>query len=110
MRKRICLRYFLKLDIIDVKGSRIYGFPFINLFRLVRILLAKIQYSEKTKWDQKKKSQQSAFFIKPKCRLNWTALFLNKYTFYPLCVFTLLFNNQDLSEGYIVSAINLNSR
>lgn len=81
-----------------------YGFPFINIVRLGRVTLAKIQYREKAEWDRKKKSQQSAFIIKRKSH-QWIAYFLNKYSLYPFCVFAALFYNLDLSEGYVASAI-----
>jgi SAM-dependent methyltransferase len=81
-----------------------YGFPFVNIVRLGRILLATNQYAEKNKWDKKKQSQQSAFIIKHRPYMNFLALFLNKYLFYPFSLFAALFNSLDLSEGYVVSA------
>jgi SAM-dependent methyltransferase len=81
-----------------------YGYPFINITRLGRILLARIQYSEKSKWGIEKRSQESAFFIKDNSRLDWLAFFLNKYTLLPLNIFASIFNNLDLSEGYVATA------
>lgn len=81
-----------------------YGFPFINIVRLARISLAKIQYNEKSKWDKKNQSQQSAFLIRRNPYINLLALFLNKYTLYPFNLFAVLFNSMDLSEGYVISA------
>jgi len=81
-----------------------YGFPFLNFTRMIRINLAKIQYREKSSWNRKKQSQQSAFLIGNSNKMNWIALFVNKFTLYPLWRFSLIFNNLDLSDGYIISA------
>jgi SAM-dependent methyltransferase len=81
-----------------------YGFPFQNLIRLGRIALARFQYKEKANWEKEKQSQQSAFMVKRRSYLNLIGLFVNKYTIYPFCVLTSLFNNMDLAEGYVVSA------
>jgi cyclopropane fatty-acyl-phospholipid synthase-like methyltransferase len=85
-----------------------YGFPFINITRLIRITLAKKQYREKSEWDKKKQTQQSAFLIKRNSHIEWIAYLINKYTFYPINVFASLFNNLDLSEGYVATAIKAN--
>ncbi len=82
-----------------------YGFPFQNLVRLGRVFFAGFQYNEKAKWDQKKQSQQSAFMIKNKPYLKLLGFVLNKYTIYPFNVIASLFNELDLAEGYVVSAI-----
>ena len=81
-----------------------YGFPFQNIIRLGRIALAKFQYMEKVNWEKDRQSQQSAFMIKRRYHADWIGLFVNKYTFYPFCVFASLFNKIDLAEGYVVSA------
>jgi SAM-dependent methyltransferase len=81
-----------------------YGYPFQNLIRLGRIALAKLQYGEKGNWEKKKQSQQSAFMVKRKAYINLVGLFLNKYTLYPFCLLSSLFNGLDLAEGYVVSA------
>lgn len=82
-----------------------YGFPFQNLIRLARITLAKSQYSEKANWEKKRQSQQSAFMVQRKSFTNLIGLFVNKYTIYPFCILASFFNNMDLAEGYVVSAI-----
>jgi SAM-dependent methyltransferase len=82
-----------------------YGFPFINITRLIRIMLARKQYSEKSQWGKKKQSQLSAFLVKRNSQIEWAAFFINKYTFYPINVFASLFNDFDLSEGYVATAI-----
>jgi SAM-dependent methyltransferase len=82
-----------------------YGYPFQNLIRLGRIALARLQYREKSNWQKKEQSQQSAFMLKRKSYINLLGLVLNKYTLYPFCLFASLFNNMDAGEGYVVSAV-----
>ncbi|MBP6178150.1 MAG: methyltransferase domain-containing protein [Anaerolineales bacterium] len=86
-----------------------YGFPFVNIARIARIALAKIQYNEKSRWDQKTKTQQSSFNVKPNPLLDWVAIIINKYTFYPLSLLAAAFNDFDLSDGYVVSAFKSRS-
>jgi hypothetical protein len=71
---------------------------------LARIALARIQYSEKARWDQKRQTQQSSFMVKRTPYLNLVGLILNKYTIYPFNLLASLFNPLDLAEGYVVSA------
>jgi SAM-dependent methyltransferase len=81
-----------------------YGFPFQNLIRILRIALARFQYREKGGWERKKQSQQSAFLLKRKSYTKIISFMLNKYTLYPFCLVSSLFNDRDLGEGYVVSA------
>jgi len=82
-----------------------YGFPFINITRLARIALASLQYREKSKWDSKTQTQQSSFNIKPSPLLDLISILINKYTFLPLSLLASLFNDLDLSDGYVATAI-----
>jgi len=80
-----------------------YGFPFINILRWPRILLAKVQAKEKRSWNktiQTKESGLSHYREFP----NILGIFCNKYTVYPLCLISSLFNGYDLSDGYILTA------
>lgn len=81
-----------------------YGFPFQNLIRLARLMLARFQYREKANWEKKKQSQQSAFMVQRNPYLDILGLVLNKYTIYPFCLFASLFKNVDVAEGYVISA------
>ena len=81
-----------------------YGFPFQNLIRVFRVALAKLQYSEKSGWEKKKQSQQSAFMLKRNWYVNLASLLINNYTFYPLFIISSFFVEMDLGEGYIVKA------
>jgi len=95
-----------KLIEADFKQIKIiaYGFPFQNLVRLGRIGLARLQYDEKVKWDKRQQTQQSAFMIEKTPWMDLIGIVLNQYTIYPFNVFASLFNEMDLSEGYVVSA------
>jgi SAM-dependent methyltransferase len=86
-----------------------YGFPFENIVRLLRISLARFQYREKTKWDQKKQSEQSAFIVKRIPQINLVGLILNKYSLLPFNLISSLFNEMDLADGYLVSATKKNA-
>lgn len=81
-----------------------YGYPFVNLLRIARIIFAKMEYKRKKQWDQKKRSQESAS-IRFSSLTHLLNLVFNKYTFMPFNLFSSIFNNMDLSDGYILSAI-----
>lgn len=81
-----------------------YGFPFVNIFRIGRIMLSKIGSKTKYRWSQEKKSKESSLLrINPFFTL--LNLLINKYTFFPLNIIASLFNGLDLSEGYLISAV-----
>ena len=65
-----------------------YGYPFVNLLRLGRIILAKIKYKNSIILDQKRRSQKSSA-IEISTFSNLINLIINKYTFF-LCGFKLL--------------------
>ncbi len=80
-----------------------YGFPFVNLLRIPRIWLAKRQAAEKahlTAVEQTKASGIAQTAVMP-AWLGWLA---NPITFYPLTLFSTLFNRMDLSGAYVVTA------
>jgi SAM-dependent methyltransferase len=95
-----------KLEMAGYSNIKIvsYGFPFILITRLMRVVLAKIQYKEKANWDQKTQTQQSSFNLSRNLHINWLGIIINKFTFWPLCLISSIFNKYDLSEGYVVSA------
>jgi len=105
------LRRYEKEEIIELLGGNkftnieiiSYGFPFVNIFRLASILLAKFNYNEKKQWTQEKQSQESGI-IQAGELANLIGILVNKYTFFPLCLFSTLFNKFDLSNGYIITA------
>lgn len=80
-----------------------YGYPFINLLQRLRALYAKKQAGVKCKWDKARQTQQSGLNHVPS-QLHWLGIFVNPYTTLPLSWIARLFNNTDLSEGYIIIA------
>lgn len=80
-----------------------YGFPFVIILRLPRILLAGLQYKKKIHWSKKAQTKQSG--VSHNCEMpSLLGIFCNPYTIYPLCLFSSLFNGYDLSDGYIITA------
>ncbi len=80
-----------------------YGFPFINILWILRALHGKKQYSTKSQWSKKKQTKESGIGQIPS-KYNFLAIFINKYTFYIPNKISSLFDNFDLSEGYIAIA------
>lgn len=81
-----------------------YGIPFVNLLRLPRVFLAKMQYEQKAGWSQEKQSQESAF-VKTGLLTKLTSLAINPVTTYPLSLISRLFNRLDWGNGYLVTAV-----
>lgn len=88
---------FTEIEIIS------YGFPFVNILRMIRILFARRRYKEKKEWSQVKQSRESGFVQKNFIN-DIAGLIVNKYTTYPLSLFSQSFNSLDLSDGYIATA------
>lgn len=83
-----------------------YGFPFVNILRLPRLLLAGRQKAfnrDLSKKEQTKESGLSQYRVMSKA----IGLICNKYTVAPLALGSSLFNRFDFSNGYIVSARKL---
>ncbi|MCI5135040.1 MAG: class I SAM-dependent methyltransferase [Candidatus Electrothrix sp. AW2] len=86
-----------------------YGFPFTNLLRLLRILLAKKQQRRKKHWDQRQLTEESGVHHASGIP-NFLAIFVNRYTMLPLNIIASLFNRFDWSDGYIIIAKKQKSR
>lgn len=83
-----------------------YGFPFINILRLPRLVLAYIQKRRNDHLSMETRSKKSG--ISPvRGVLNLTRIVINKYTAYPLCLISSFFNRYDFSDGYIITADKL---
>jgi SAM-dependent methyltransferase len=80
-----------------------YGFPFINFFRLLRVAHGKKQSATKLNWSKEDKTKDSGVGqISNKYDfLGWV---VNPVTFFIPNLISSLFNNLDLSEGYIAVA------
>ncbi|MCD4706705.1 MAG: class I SAM-dependent methyltransferase [Candidatus Sabulitectum sp.] len=88
---------FINVNIIS------YGFPFVNILRLPRIILAKKQHirnSRLTTIQQTKESGLSQYRV----MAGAFGLICNKYTIAPLSLLASFFNKCDFSNGYIVIA------
>ncbi|MFX0203795.1 MAG: class I SAM-dependent methyltransferase [Candidatus Hodarchaeota archaeon] len=101
------------INILSKQGLRnidiiSYGFPFLNILRLPRILLARLQYSEKAHWSIERQTQQSGMMIQATLLINLLGIFCNPYTVYPLNLLASWFNKYDLSDGYVVTAEKMN--
>jgi 2-polyprenyl-3-methyl-5-hydroxy-6-metoxy-1,4-benzoquinol methylase len=80
-----------------------YGYPFVNLFKVLRISHAKTQYEEKRQWVQQQQTQASG--VAPVASyFKWFGILVNPYTFLPFNWLARLFNDYDLSDGYLVTA------
>ena len=80
-----------------------YGFPFVNLLRLPRILLAQKQQKVKKDQDKRRQTEDSGVHHAGEA-VNWLGLLVNQYTWLPFAWIAALFNARDWSDGYIVVA------
>lgn len=108
--KKELISLFQKNNFKDIKVIS-YGYPFINVLRWMRIILAKKDIKKTKHLSQIELTQLSNINNIPYL----FRLITNKYLFLPLNIISSLFNNFDLSEGYIIVArknqpINLEKR
>jgi SAM-dependent methyltransferase len=80
-----------------------YGFPFVNLLRLPRIALAYLQSIERSSWTRDEQTRRSAILRAPTL-VNLAGLVCNKYSVYPFSLASSIFNDLELSDGYIITA------
>ncbi|MDZ7798794.1 MAG: class I SAM-dependent methyltransferase [Patescibacteria group bacterium] len=81
-----------------------YGFPFLNLLKLIRIIFARREKNKILTRSKYELSQKSGLnFVK----LPLISLISNKYVLYSFIQFSKLFNRFDLSEGYLCIAKKL---
>jgi SAM-dependent methyltransferase len=80
-----------------------YGYPFVNMLRILRSWYARKQAVTKQQWTPEQQTQHSGIHHVPSA-WNHLGLFVNPYTFLPLNWMARLFNDYDLSEGYLVIA------
>jgi len=77
-----------------------YGFPFVNLLREARVMLARRQYAEKSRWSKDERTKDSGSMLRGPL-IESVGLFVNPVTLWPLCLFSSLFNDRDWSDGYL---------
>lgn len=80
-----------------------YGFPFVNLLRIPRIMLAHRQANQKREWSRERQTKESGF-VKGGSLLKLSGLLINPVTIFPLALFSTLFNKSDWSGGYVITA------
>ncbi len=80
-----------------------YGFPFVNFFWFLRSFHGRIQKRQKAGWSKEKQTKESGVGQLPKF-LDVFGVVVNKYTFYLPNILSSVFDNYDLSEGYIIDA------
>ncbi len=80
-----------------------YGFPFLNILRIPRVLLARLQVSRAKRMSISDRTKESAF---SQYRIMWKGfgLLCNKITTLPFSVIASMFNTRDFSNGYIAVA------
>ncbi len=81
-----------------------YGYPFVNLLGLLRIAAARLQSQHKRKWDPTRQTQESGLAGMRSRSARLAGLLVNPLTTFPLSMIASLFNQFDLSDGYVVSA------
>ncbi len=103
-------RRYEKVEIVDLLSRHrlkpleviSYGFPFVHLFRIARLLLADRQYAEKSRWSKDQRTKESSAMPEgPLAAL--FGLIANPLTFRPLCLVASLFNSRDWSDGYLIT-------
>ncbi|NNF55482.1 MAG: methyltransferase domain-containing protein [Acidimicrobiales bacterium] len=86
-------------------GVRIlsYGFPWVNMLRIPRRILARHQRTERSQWDLDTRTQQSNHRQIPEALSQSPLRFFTRPTlFQPFAAISRLFNSYDLSDGYVV--------
>jgi hypothetical protein len=94
------------MNTVGFKSIRVYayGFPFVNLLQIPRILLARRQFSPKMKLSLEERTKMSG--IAQTADLNsFLGLVLNPITIYPLALFSTIFQGLDWSDAYLVTAV-----
>lgn len=79
-----------------------YGYPFVNLLRKARVMLARSQYAEKIHWSKNDRTKDSGSMLRGTL-IESVGLFVNPVTLLPLCLFSSLFNDRDWSDGYLIT-------
>lgn len=83
---------------MQLEGPIAYGWPWINLGRLVRVASTPSIYKDTAVESQERRSIVSGERI---VKLNFLRFLINAVTTYPFWLISRLFNHLDLSEGYV---------
>ena len=101
--KNDIIKLFERAGFVEINVQS-YGFPFVNILRLLRILLAKKQYNRKKDWGGRQQTEDSGRNHASKI-FDRLGIFINQYTIFPMAFISTLFNRFDWSDGYIVVAM-----
>ncbi len=80
-----------------------YGYPFINILRILRIALAHHQAGRLSELSSEEKTKRSGT-SQYKLMSGLLGIFFNRFTVLPFALAASMFNNLDRSDGYIVTA------
>ena len=80
-----------------------YGFPFVHLFSIPRIWVAKWQAANKGQLTAEEQTKVSGI-AQTSGMPSWLGWLVNPVTFYPLTLLSTLFDQQDLSDAYVITA------
>lgn len=80
-----------------------YGFPFTNLARFFRIAWAYQQSARRSSLTVAERTRRIAILRAP-AYANLLGLICNRYSIHPLGLIASLFNDLDLSDGYLIVA------
>ncbi len=94
------------LNVVGFKGIQVYayGFPFVNLLRIPRILLARRQFARNVQFAVEERTKMSGIAQTAKMS-PLLGLVVNPITFYPLAQISRIFQRRDWSGAYLVTAV-----
>ncbi len=89
-------------EAVDIRS---YGFPWVNVLRIPRLLLAKRQERERASWSQREQTIRSNHQqIPERLASSRIGLIVNSFTVAPLAFLSRAFGSFDWSDGYVVLA------
>jgi SAM-dependent methyltransferase len=80
-----------------------YGFPFVNMLRIPRNLLARVQFSRSMGFSVEERTKMSGIAHTALMSPRWGLIF-NPITIFPFAEFSILFQSRDWSCAYLVTA------
>lgn len=106
------LRRYEKKEIADLLSTNkfelvkiiSYGYPFLNIIRIIRDKVAKVKMEQLKNTVNKKELTKQSGLNSTSIKFPFMNLFFNKYTLYFPIKISSLFSSMDLAEGYICVA------
>jgi ubiquinone/menaquinone biosynthesis C-methylase UbiE len=101
------LRRYEKKDLIKIantfktKNYKVvsYGWPWVNILRIFRLLTTKLFYNQSTGRNSRIKTIKSGEKFK---KINFLSVLINRFTIYPFTVLSKFFRNRPWSNGFIL--------